>query len=291
MKRHFSLSKLCVAVLLLCPMVANAANTAADNQAGADRVALTLAQIFPQTDIAVRYQDGQVWLSGEVATAVEVYQILDNAAKINGVARVHNELTTRNGVLQIPTPAAVANHTGSIPTRVSQAPAPMAQVSTTTTRYNGMVGPSQRVMQVPNRVANAPNQRAMPVGYMTPKGVVPVSGYSDGYAGISAPMEFQQSPGPQMAAPCAAMPGQYAQPNMPSYAWPSYACYPNYAEVTYPKQYSHKAWPFIGPFYPYPKVPAEWRKVTMEYHDGWWWLDFDDSSNPRGPFSSLFRQP
>lgn len=289
MKHIFSLSRMCAVALLLCPMVAVAANTAADNQTGADRVAQTLAQNFPQTDISVRFQDGQVWLSGEVATAVEVYHILDNAAKINGVVRVHSELTTRNGVLQIPTPAAVANRTGSIPTRVVPVPDPMTQVSTTTTRYNEPVGPSQRVMQVPNRVANTAQQQAIPVGLLTPKGVVQAGGYSDGYTVTSAPMEFQ-SAGPQMAAPCAAMPGQYAQPNLPSHAWPSYACYPNYAEVTYPKQYSHKAWPFVGPFYPYPKVPAEWRKVTMEYHDGWWWLDFDDGST-KGPFSPLFRQP
>ena len=30
----------------------------------------------------------------------------------------------------------------------------------------------------------------------------------------------------------------------------------------YPKQYSPTAWPFIGPFYPYPQVPLGWRKVT-----------------------------
>ena len=50
---------------------------------------------------------------------------------------------------------------------------------------------------------------------------------------------------------------------MPGYAWPSYAAYPNYAAVTYPKQYSPTAWPYIGPFYPYPQVPLGWRKVTL----------------------------
>ncbi|MCA9264767.1 MAG: BON domain-containing protein, partial [Planctomycetales bacterium] len=51
--------------------------------------------------------------------------------------------------------------------------------------------------------------------------------------------------------------GQYGgfaheEPNLPGYAWPGYAAYPNYAALTYPKQYSPKAWPYIGPFYPYP---------------------------------------
>jgi hypothetical protein len=65
-------------------------------------------------------------------------------------------------------------------------------------------------------------------------------------------------------------------PNMPNYAWPSYAAYPNYAALQYPTQYSPTAWPYIGPFYPYPQVPLGWRRVSLEWDDGWWWLDFDD---------------
>jgi hypothetical protein len=71
-------------------------------------------------------------------------------------------------------------------------------------------------------------------------------------------------------------PARYDHPTMPGYAWPSYAAYPNYAAVTYPKQYSPAAWPYIGPFYPYPQVPLGWRKVTLEWDDGWWMLDFKD---------------
>jgi hypothetical protein len=81
---------------------------------------------------------------------------------------------------------------------------------------------------------------------------------------------------------------RYDQPNVPNYAWPGYAAYPNYANLTYPKQYSPAAWPYIGPFYPYPQVPLGWRKVSLEWHDGWWFLDFDDGS-AKGPFSGLFR--
>lgn len=71
-------------------------------------------------------------------------------------------------------------------------------------------------------------------------------------------------------------PFRYDQPSMPGYAWPSYAAYPNYAGLTYPKQYSPTAWPYIGPFYPYPQVPLGWRKVALEWDDGWWHLDFWD---------------
>ncbi|MCL2349072.1 MAG: BON domain-containing protein [Planctomycetaceae bacterium] len=84
--------------------------------------------------------------------------------------------------------------------------------------------------------------------------------------------------------------GRYDQPNVPNYAWPSYAAPNNYAEVNYPRLYCPQAAPYIGPFYPYPQVPPGWRKVTLEWHDGYWWMDFDDGSN-NGPFSPLFRSP
>jgi hypothetical protein len=70
--------------------------------------------------------------------------------------------------------------------------------------------------------------------------------------------------------------GPSAAPNLPGYAWPGYAANPNYGALTYPKQYSASAWPYIGPFYPYPQVPLGWRKVTLEWDDGWWQLDFND---------------
>jgi len=59
--------------------------------------------------------------------------------------------------------------------------------------------------------------------------------------------------------------------------------------VTYPKNYAANAFPYIGPFYPYPEVPMGWRNVNMQWHDGYWWLDFNDGSK-KGPFSPLFRQ-
>lgn len=105
-----------------------------------------------------------------------------------------------------------------------------------------------------------------------------------------------QQPTPVVSAPqayVAPVAGQvagrhYDQPNMPAYAWPSYAPYPNYAQVCYPKQYSPQCWPYIGPYYPYPQVPLGWRKVTMEWHDGWWYLDFNDGSC-KSPFSPFLR--
>ena len=87
----------------------------------------------------------------------------------------------------------------------------------------------------------------------------------------------QQTPLPLNAAaqgPIGPVAGDAA--SLPGYSWPSYAAHPNYSAVSYPQQYSASAWPYIGPFYPYPQVPLGWRKVTLEWDDGWWWLDFNN---------------
>jgi BON domain-containing protein len=67
---------------------------------------------------------------------------------------------------------------------------------------------------------------------------------------------------------------QASMPGYPNYAWPSYAPYPNFSAVGYPTAYPWQAWPNIGPIYPYPEVPLDWRAVTLRWDDGIWWLDF-----------------
>lgn len=120
---------------------------------------------------------------------------------------------------------------------------------------------------------------SMPVvGTGTPRAFAP-STLTNGSMG-PAPMQDMGAGGPAAPVPMQGGPTygggvpRYDQPNMPSYAWPSYAAYPNYSAVTYPKQYSASAWPYIGPFYPYPQVPLGWRKVSLEWDDGLWYLDF-----------------
>ena len=61
-------------------------------------------------------------------------------------------------------------------------------------------------------------------------------------------------------------------PPLPPYAWPTYAPYPNISRVAYPSAYPQNAFPYIGPFYPFPKVPLGWRSVTLSFEDGHWWL-------------------
>ena len=68
--------------------------------------------------------------------------------------------------------------------------------------------------------------------------------------------------------------GQYESPFLPPFAWPLNAPYPNYSAVQYPTCYPAQAYPFIGPFHPYPEPPLDWRKVTLEWDDGHWYLKF-----------------
>ena len=104
-------------------------------------------------------------------------------------------------------------------------------------------------------------------------------------AGGCAPMGAGGCAGGDGAAPMGFVPSgsgrgpSYDNAQMPGYAWPSYASYPNYAALTYPQQYSPTAWPYIGPFYPYPQVPLAWRKVSLEWDDGWWFLDFSSHNS------------
>ena len=110
---------------------------------------------------------------------------------------------------------------------------------------------------------------------MAPRSVVPQQAYPQQMSGM--PVQNAVSGGapmPMARSASAPMPTSGDSANLPGYAWPSYAANGNYGQVSYPRQYSAAAWPYIGPFYPYPQVPLGWRKVTMEWDDGWWWLDF-----------------
>ncbi len=84
-----------------------------------------------------------------------------------------------------------------------------------------------------------------------------------GAAGIGEPVPTFRTPVPGYSA--------LNPPQMPPYAWPTYAPYNNFSRVAAPKAYPYNAWPFIGPVYPFPKVPLGWRKVKLEWDDGYWW--------------------
>ena len=150
----------------------------------------------------------------------------------------------------------------------------MAQMQMADPRMAQMMPPQQRPQAAPQPQQSRSAMAALaapfaavaaPLAAMAPQG---------------GPQGAMQGPGPQPAyvpgTGGGVAPVGYDQPQLPAYAWPTYAPYPNYAALTYPKQYSPTAWPYIGPFYPYPQVPLGWRKVTLEWDDGWWFLDFKD---------------
>lgn len=101
---------------------------------------------------------------------------------------------------------------------------------------------------------------------------------------VVADVKLAQNTQPPAAPPAPAplvepaplgMPGhvhpELQAPPLPPFAWPTYAPYPNFSRVAYPTAYPYNAFPFIGPFYPFPKVPLGWRKVTLEWEDGHWY--------------------
>ena len=217
-------------------------------------------------------------------TAARVPSVSQAAAKLQQVVGSAAESLKRPVVGEppakptTPRPRAEADR---LPTSFAEQP---AQQTTATAIEQGPAPANYGMMASRRAIPKAATQSAATM----PGQPIPVA-----FTQAAAPMPIGQAPGaplPQYVTPtaAAATPARYDQPHMPDYAWPSYAAHPNYAGLTYPKQYSPTVWPYIGPFYPYPQVPLGWRKVTLEWHDGWWHLDFD--SGPRRSFiSGLFR--
>jgi len=248
----------------------------------------------------VQAEDGQVWLSGDVSNPTQQKLVIETVRRVPGVKQVVNDLKIRTAAAPavpaslVGTGVSMVSGTGPVggePTPAARSvmtqPAEPAPIGTSVARnaapsplpavpgYSAVplrVGPAPRPAvvaqagmpsRVPNRpLAFAPSAGAHPSMIAQMQGAGPI-------AGPETPMPMH-APGPGVGI----APARYDHPNMPGYAWPSYASHPNYAAVTYPKQYSPSAWPYIGPFYPYPQVPLGWRKVTLKWDDGWWNLDF-----------------
>ncbi len=260
----------------------------ASNQEVAEQIAANLRESGRLQDynIGVKYQDGTAWLRGRVRSEEQLDAALTVVFETAGVNRVVNDVTvdttggtaTADGpqlmltggalepeqVFPGAAPAAPApvnpNYAARRLQQVTRNPAPAQQAATN--GHQGSPIPQARAPQPAGQSVQAipRSGRPMPVAYTT-----------------GQPVQAQHVvPGyvPPMAAGGA--PARYDQPYMPKHAWPSYAAYPNYAALSYPKQYSPMAWPYIGPFYPYPQVPLGWRKVTLEWDNGWWFLDFKD---------------
>jgi hypothetical protein len=118
-------------------------------------------------------------------------------------------------------------------------------------------------------------QAPVPLGGAPPRLPEPTPGevrpQAPGAATIPVPAGPIPEPQPMGMGPA---PGPYdmAPPRMPPYAWSTYAPYNNFSRVAVPEAYPYNAWPFIGPMYPFPKIPLGWRSVKLEWDDGYWWF-------------------
>ena len=290
----------------------------ADNQQVAEQVATGLQRSgqLKSYKIGVQYQDGTAWLRGRVSSLDQMNKALTLAFQTPGVTRVVNDLTIGSGdeaaepeaphVQQTAgavTPERIPRFSSSILSGVSRrvevapdsAEPKMSQSVGRADRLSATFT-SAPATEVAASATQAPTpsglQQRPPVAVVAPQAFQPVPvAYVQGGAPMPLGRPAGGGPMPQYVTPVGGgvAPARYDQPHMPNYAWPSYAPHPNYAALTYPKQYSPTAWPYIGPFYPYPQVPLGWRKVTLEWHDGWWQLDFDDGPRRGGLISGLFR--
>jgi hypothetical protein len=245
---------LAIATLALAPATRAAAD-APDDRAAAQQIAQDLKDSGQLRDyrVGVKFQNGVAWLMGTVTSPEQKQTAEQLALRSAGVDRVINKLEVSAPAEKVSVQQAGGVNADEYEMQpAQQAARPTAMPMPARNARNNTPMPYARVGQGPVQQANygAGGMGAAPAGYMpTGMGAAP--------SGMAQPVVYDNA-------------------QMPGYAWPSYASYPNYAAVTYPQQYSPTAWPYIGPFYPYPQVPLGWRKVTLEWDDGWWFLDFKD---------------
>ena len=251
------------AIAALAPALALASD--AEDEATAKRIAAALRDSgrMQNYSVGVKYQNGTVWLSGRVTSEKQMQAALDVVSGYEGIEKIVNGLDVA-APAKMKQPAGVSKNPPPRQRRVHRRRRRASATTADLVRTDDDSMPQPVARKAARPVADEADGDAVPAGYhklhakhaMRPPLVAPGPG---AIGGVNPPA--------------------YDQPHMPNYAWPSYASYPNYAAVSYPKQYSPTAFPYIGPFYPYPQVPLGWRKVSLEWDDGWWFLDFYDRSH------------
>jgi hypothetical protein len=241
----------------------SASTQASDDQQLANQVKSSLGSgQLHHYSINVKVAGGICWLNGSVSNRQQLRTALTIVSEIPGIEKVVNGLKTTD-----PTPSPVVQASATPGTDASEQfviappsadePSVSAGASIVAQSHGSGVPRPLAIARAQPMSGCAPGAEGGPNGMAGGMNGGPIPAYAPGVGGGIAPAHFDRA-------------------NMPGYAWPSYASYPNYAGITYPRQYSPTAWPFIGPFYPYPQVPLGWRKVTLEWHNGWWNLDFKD---------------
>jgi osmotically-inducible protein OsmY len=242
-------------------VAAPSANQEIAEQIGA---ALTAANLDGY-DIGIRFQNGVALLDGTVGTRAERENASRVVSAIPGVRSVANRLACAQEPAMPPQGQ-----------RMAYGPGPQGQGPQGQGPYGpgpqgqGPYGPGPQG-QGPGPQGQPPQGNFHPAAYrqggeMGPGGMAPQTGMPMGPGGQMPPAYGHPGMGASQAV--------YNNPNLPDYAWPAYAQYPNVAAVNYPQQYGASAWPYIGPFYPYPQVPMGWRDATLRWDDGQWNLMF-----------------
>lgn len=203
------------------------------NQQMADTIAGQLRQSgqLRGFSIDLAYEDGTVEISGIVADQTQREEALRIVQGVPGVERVRDRLT-------LTSMGPVTRTQATIP--IGPAPTPVGSDS----------GP---VLEGPK-----PGQ-----GDASDKEPGPLPQKAAEASVGPEPYPIFQAPRPQAY--------DLNPPKMPPYSWPTYAPYNNYSRVAYPNLYPYQSWPFIGPNYPFPKVPLGWRSVKLEWNNGYWW--------------------
>jgi hypothetical protein len=219
-----------------------AAALASLNQQVADRIAATLKgnRQVRLYSIEVAYQDGVAHLTGHVNGQAQHDEVLRTVQGVPGVDRIVDRLEIRNAV----------------ELRPAQNQAPFPTVSPP------VLGPTPAAPFAPQAPPFPPAPGQAPLPLAPP----PLNGPP-----TPEPTPIFQAPmGPSTNMPA---------PRMPPNAWPTYAPYNNYSRVAYPTLYPYQSWPFIGPSYPFPKIPPGWRSISLEWFDGCWWYGKNASSH------------
>ncbi|MCA9041813.1 MAG: BON domain-containing protein [Planctomycetaceae bacterium] len=254
-------------------------------------------------NIEIQYQNGVATLKGKIQSASQKSKATKVLQRINGVQRVENQLEVIQSA-NAAKPAFLGNR-GKIQQTAGSEVDPiarnqeMAQKIANELGKSGLNGYDIEVRfqdgraQLGGFVASPQEAQQAYIVASRVEGVHQVANGlqiksngqpQPGARGPINPASFQGSPqmmpiAPQGQMPPAASGAVYNGTNLPNYAWPAQAAHPNYAAIQYPKEYSASAWPYIGPFYPYPQVPLGWREVSLEWDDGYWKLDFDSKTD------------
>ncbi len=191
--------------------------------------------------VEVSCDQGDVELTGTVSAASQRAEVMKIVRSVRGVRNISDQMSVDRAI--VPAQA------------IEPIPAPGGpQMMPPGSVPHGMP------QGMPNSFPSGGMQNAMPVG---PSYGGPYGGAGGGYA-------TGMDPSPIGVPPTG---GLYdsGQPKMPPYAWPTYAPHNNYSRVGYPTEYPRNAFPFIGPFYPFPKVPLGFRAIKLEWEDGHWY--------------------